>query len=95
MRFRIDGTEYAGASALEIVEAMRRDAAREGHECPTPLDFLRWAHAELRERVPARELDVSDRLSEDTLALNYLCLCDDYGVGELLDTLRSARTHTA
>ncbi len=83
MRFRIDGTEYAGASALDIVEAMRREAARGGHECPTPFEFLRWAHGELRERVPARELDVSDRLSDETLALNYLCLCDEYGVAEL------------
>jgi hypothetical protein len=95
MRFRIDGTEYAGASALDIVEAMRREASRKGHECPTPLEFLRRAHAELRERVPARELDVSERLSDDTLALSYLCLCDEYGVGELLDTPRGVRTHTA
>jgi hypothetical protein len=95
MRFRINGTEYAGASALDIVEAMRREAARKGHECPTPFEFLRWAHAELRERVPARELDVSDRLGDDTLALNYLCLCDEYGVGELLDVPRGVRTHTA
>ena len=95
MRFRIGGTEYDGASPLDIVEAMRREAAREGRACPTPREFLRRAHAELGERVPARELDVSDRLNDDTLALNYLCLCDEYGVGELLDARRGAQTHTA
>ena len=95
MRFRIDGREYAGESALEIVEAMRRDAARGLRACPSPREFLRRAHAELGDRVPARELDVSDRLDEETLALGYLYLCDEYGVGELADAPRGARTHTA
>jgi hypothetical protein len=95
MRFRINGTEYAGASALDIVEAMRRDAAREGQGRESPRDFLRCAHAELRDRVPARELDVSDRLRDETLALNYLCLCDEYGVGELSDAPQPARDHRA
>lgn len=91
MRFRINGMEYTGASALDIVRAIGRDAgSRE-----SPREFLRRAHAELCERVPARELDVSDRLDDRTLALNYLCLCDEYGVGELLDTPRGVRTHTA
>ena len=92
MRFRINGTEYAGASALDIVEAMRLDAAGGGRGRSSPREFLRWAHAELRERVPARELDVSDRLDDDTLALSYLCLCDEYGVGELSDAPRAAPT---
>jgi hypothetical protein len=95
MRFRINDTEYAGASALDIVEAMRRDAAREGQGGSSPREFLRWAHAELRERVPARELDVSERLCDETLALNYLCLCDEYGVGELSDAPRGVQTQTA
>jgi hypothetical protein len=95
MRFRINGTEYAGASALDIVAAMRRDAERAGRGSASPRDFLRRAHAELRERIPARELDVSDRLDDETLALSYLCLCDEYGVGQLSDAPCGARTHTA
>jgi len=95
MRFRIDGREYAGASALEIVSEMRRDAARGVPACSSPREFLRRAHAELCDRVPARELDVSDRLDEETLALGYLYLCDEYGVGELADAPRGAWTHTA
>ncbi len=95
MRFRINGTEHAGASALDIVEAMRLDAARTGHGWASSREFLRWAHAELGERIPARELDVSDRLDDDTLALGYLCLCDEYGVGELVDAPRGVRTQKA
>lgn len=95
MRFRIGGTEYDGASALDIVEAMRRDAALAGRECATTRDFLHRAHAGLGERVPARELDVSDRLCDETLALNYLYLCDEYGVGELSVTSRAVRTREA
>lgn len=95
MRFRINGTEYAGTSALDIVEAMRRDAARRGGGCASHREFLRRAHAELGDRVPARELDVSDRLDDETLALSYLCLCDEYGVGELPDAPRVAQSRTA
>lgn len=91
MKFRINGTEYTGSSALDIVRAIGRDAG--GPE--SPREFLRRAHAELCEHVPARELDVSERLSDETLALNYLCLCDEYGVGELLDAPRGVRAHTA
>ena len=87
MIFRIDGTEYAGESALDIIRAMSRDADG-GRELPR--EFIRRAHAGLCERIPARELDVSDRLDDETLALNYLCLCDEYGVGELSDASRGA-----
>lgn len=95
MKFSINGTEYAGASALEIVEAMRRDAARMGRVCASAREFLRWAQGELRDRVPPRELDLSERLNDETLALNYLCLCDEYGVGELADEARGVQTHAA
>lgn len=95
MKFRIDGREYDGDSALEIVGAMRRDAARGVPACSSPREFLRRAHAELGDRVPERELDVSDRLDEETLALSYLYLCDEYGVGELSDAPRGAQTQTA
>ena len=95
MRFRINGREYAGASALDIIGAMRRDAASDGGERESPREFIRRAHAGLCERVPARDLDVSDRLDDETLALNYLCLCDEYGVGELSDASRGVRTQTA
>jgi hypothetical protein len=33
---------------------------------------------------PPRELGLSDTLEDETPALNYLCLCDEYGAGKLL-----------
>lgn len=95
MRFSIDGREYAGASALDIVRAMQRAAACGVPACVSPRVFLRAAHDALRGRVPERELDVSDRLDEETLALGYLYLCDEYGVGELSDTSPVAPGHVA
>jgi hypothetical protein len=34
--------------------------------------------------VPARDLDISDRLEDEALALAYLVLLDEYGMGELI-----------
>lgn len=91
MRFRINGRDYAGASALEIVRALMRDAKDGVREWSSLRDFLQWAHRELRDSVPTRELYVSDRLDDETLALNYLCLCDEYGVGQLYDASHEAQ----
>jgi hypothetical protein len=83
MVFRTRDKTYSGASALDIVRALQQDAADARLRASAPRDYLRWAHAQLRDRVPARDLDVSDRLCEETLAFGYLCLCDEYGVAEL------------
>jgi hypothetical protein len=40
----------------------------------------------MADRIPQRELDVSAKLSDETIAFNYLCLLDNYGVGNLYDT---------
>ena len=34
--------------------------------------------------MPARDLYVSDRLGDEALALAYLVLLDEYGMGELI-----------
>ena len=46
----------------------------------------------LSDQVPLRELAVSDKVSDETLALSYLCLLDQYGLGEL-DTLPDSNGH--
>lgn len=43
-----------------------------------------WSISQLSDRRP-RELDLSDKLREETLALNYLYLRDEYGAGGLSD----------
>jgi hypothetical protein len=95
MVFRADGREYRGSSALEIVQALRRETACGNGSGPPLRQFLLDSLEQLRDRIPLREIDVSDRLDEETLALGYLCLCDEYGVGELSDAPRVARGRVA
>jgi hypothetical protein len=38
---------------------------------------------QLRDRTPLREIDVSDRLDDEMLALSYLYLRDEFGAGQL------------
>lgn len=95
MVFRVGGKEYRGASALEIVHALRRDGAR-GDDAEISLrQFLLDSLEQLRDRIPPRELDVSDRLDDEMLALSYLYLRDEFGAGELRDVPRRQRwAHT-
>jgi hypothetical protein len=84
MVFRAGEREYRGTSALEIVQALKREAARDGGGADSPLrQFLLDSLEQLRDRIPLRELDVSDRLSDEMLALSYLYLRDEFGAGEL------------
>ena len=83
MLFRIGEKEYSGQSALEIIQALQLDML-DGQPM-NPRDFLRWSLSQLSELIPLRELDVSDNLSNETLALHYLYLRDEYGAGQLLD----------
>jgi hypothetical protein len=43
--------------------------------------FLLWSLSQLDNQIPSRELDVSDKLTDEVVALNYLYLRDDYGAG--------------
>ena len=83
MVFRAGGREYYGSSALEIVQALRREADGGGGAGRTLRQFLRDSLEQLGDRIPLRELDVSDRLDEEMLALSYLYLRDEFGAGEL------------
>lgn len=85
MRFRIGEREFSGSSALEIVDALQRDMMAGQKQRLSLRQFLLWSLTQLSDRIPLRELDVSDKLSNETLALNYLYLRDEYGAGELLD----------
>ena len=85
MVFRAGGREYQGKSALEIVEALRREAAGGDGACQTLREFLLDSLEQLGDRIPLRDLDVSDRLGDEMLALSYLYLRDEFGAGELSD----------
>ena len=82
--FQAGGKSYRGESAVEIVRSLERAAADYPYRGQSIRQFRRWALDRLRDSVHPRELDMSDSLGDEELALNYLCLCDEYGAGELL-----------
>ena len=95
MVFRAGGKEYGGSSALEIVQALRREAGGGGGAGRTLKQFLRDSLGQLSDRIPLRDPGVSDRLDEEMLALSYLYLRDEFGAGELRDVPgRRRRAHT-
>jgi hypothetical protein len=63
--------------------ALERDAADSPYPGQTVRQFLLWSLDRLRDHVPPRELDLSDRLDDEAIAFSYLCLCDEYDAGEL------------
>ena len=83
MVFRAGGKEYQGTSALEIVQALRKEAAVDEGAGLNLRQFLLDSLEQLGDRIPLRELDVSDRLDDETLALSYLYLRDEFGAGVL------------
>jgi hypothetical protein len=91
MLFKVDAKEYEGESALEIVNALKRDALDGQGDSITLREFLRQSFTQLSERIHLRELEVSDRLDDEMLALGYLYLCDEYGAGELRGCPRQSR----
>lgn len=84
MLFRTKGKSYHGESAVEIVRSLERASADYPYHGQSIRRFLRWSLDQLRASVHPRELDLSDTLEDEALALNYLCLCEEYGAGELL-----------
>jgi hypothetical protein len=81
--FRTGGKDYRGATAVEVARALERDAVDYPYPGQTIRQFFLWSLNQLRDRVPPRELDLSDRLDDEALAFSYLCLCDEYDAGEL------------
>ena len=83
LSFQFKGKVYRGDSALDIVRALERDAPHYPHRGQSIRKFLRWSLEHLCDSLPPRDLDLSDRLDADELALSYLYLRDEYGVGKL------------
>ena len=84
MIFLVDGKYYQGESALEIIHALEQDAIDYPHRGRPLRQFMLWSLSQLGDRVPPRELALSDGLEDEALALSYLCLRDEYDAGELL-----------
>ncbi len=86
MVFRTGPNRYSGTSATEIIREMERDAADYPDKGGTLHQFLTWSLAQLDDRLPLRELDLNAQLSEETLALSFLCLLEEYRLGVLAQT---------
>jgi len=82
MVFRIDKKEYRGNTAMDIVRALESDAQEYPHRGQPVERFLRWSLESLSRQIPPRDLHLSRRVKAEELALNYLCLRDEYGAGQ-------------
>ena len=91
MLFRVGERVYLGKTALEIVNALKKEALNGRSDSVNLREFLRWSFSHLSNRIPLRELDVSESLDDEMLALGYLYLRDEYGVGELADVPHRSR----
>ncbi|HZI47754.1 MAG TPA: hypothetical protein VFD75_08140 [Pyrinomonadaceae bacterium] len=84
MIFRRREKEFSGTTAVDIVRALERDD-KEYQQCGGSIrQYLSWSLNQSGSRVSSRDLDVSDRLEDEALALGYLLLLDEYGMGELI-----------
>jgi hypothetical protein len=84
MVFQVGKTEYRGDTALEIVRALESDTKDYPHRGQTVRSFLKWSLQGLSKQIPPRDMHVSKRMKLEELALNYLCLRDEYGAGRFL-----------
>lgn len=75
--------KYLGKTAVKILRAVEGDAEDYPNKNGTIKDFLVWSMGQMSDQIPLRELDVSPKLSDETLAFNYLCLLDKYKIGTL------------
>jgi hypothetical protein len=84
MIFRFRGKEFKGVSWIDVVRSLERDD-KEYRFCGGPIrQYLTWSLNQLSCTVAPRDIDLSDRLEDETLALGYLLLLDECGVGEVV-----------
>lgn len=95
MIFQTEKRNYYGATALEIVRAMESDADDYPYRGQSIRQFLRWSLRHSGNQLPPREMDLSDRMDDESLALNYLYLCDEYGVGKVLPEYENGNRHSS
>ena len=84
MTFQFKGKKYCARSALEVVRVLERETEEYPFTGRSIRKFLRWSLDRLSGRIPARDLDLSDRLEDEELALSYLYLQDEFGTGKLV-----------
>ena len=78
MIFSLRGKDVTGRSAIEVVRALERDDKEYCHGGGPIRQYLMWSLGRLNGSVPPRDLDLSDSLEDESLALGYLLLLDEY-----------------
>ena len=86
MIFRLQEKEVSATSPVDIVRALEREDKEYCHCGGSIRQYLSWSLNRLAGSVPARDLDPSDRLEDEALALDYLLLLEEYGVGKIIGT---------
>lgn len=84
MVFRVGKKDYCGSTALEIVRALEADTEEYPYRGQPVQKFLKWSLRSISNQIPPRDMHLSKRMRAEELALNYLCLRDEYGTGQLL-----------
>jgi len=82
--FRYRKKDYSGTFALEIVRELESDMSEYPFHGQSVRRFLLWSLDRLDNKIPPREIDLSDCLEDEILALSYLHLRDEYGAGRLI-----------
>jgi hypothetical protein len=83
LRFEYEGKAYIGPTARDIVRSIEESTEDYPYRGRSLRRFLLWSLERLGDGLPPRDLDLSDRLEDDDLALSYLYLQDEYGIGRL------------
>jgi hypothetical protein len=91
MVFQHNGRRYGRSSAVEIVRALEEDERDYRHRGGPLRQFLAWSLERLTDRIPPREMQLSDRMDDEAVALHYLYLRDEYGAGEFTEKRRASR----
>jgi len=86
MIFIFNGQKYSDKTAVGIIRAIERDTHDYVSQGARVQDFLVWSLARLADEIPPRELEISPRLGDETIAFNYLCLLDSYEIGAFYET---------
>jgi hypothetical protein len=82
--FRVGKKDYRGGTAIEIVRAIELDTEEYPYRGQPVRKFLKWSLQTISQQIPPRDMHLSKRMKVEELALNYLCLRDEYGAGKLL-----------
>jgi hypothetical protein len=74
---------YCGATASQVVRAIEQEKESHPLNDDSVRGFLTWSLGRLKDRLPRPDSNARDVLGDETLALYYLCLLENYGLAQL------------